>query len=325
MDDSTGTGELGTFLRARRGKLTPQDAGITSYGARRVPGLRREELAQLAGVSVTYYTRLEQGQSTNASETVIDAIARALNLNDDERAHLHDLARPARGTRRRPVRPDHARPGTIRLLSAMTHIPSVVMGRRSEVLAWNPLGHLLLAGHLDFDAPRRPADRPNLTRMLFLDRHTRDLYRNWPEEAAKAVASLRFVAAQFRDDRELAELVGDLSMKSPEFASLWAKHPVQKCMSGAKQFHHPEVGDFELGFEVLHLPDANGQRMLTHTPEPGSPAEAALALLRTTAQEEHGTGERRSALGQTSEGGTEHGCDDGRMHEADWQEVDAAT
>lgn len=282
MDDATGTGELGEFLRSRRGGLTPEDAGITSYGARRVPGLRREELAHLAGVSATYYTRLEQGQSTNASEAVIDAIARALNLNDDERAHLHDLARPTRSQRRRPARPDHARPGTIRLLNAMADVPVVVMGRRSEVLAWNVLGHLLLAGHLDFEAPQRPAERPNLTRMFFLDPHTRDLYRNWRDEATRSVASLWFVAAQFRDDRELAELIGDLSMKSPEFASLWAKHPVERCTSGVKQFHHPEVGDLDLGFEVLHLPDTTGQRLLTHTPEPGSPAEAALALLRAT-------------------------------------------
>lgn len=282
MDDAAGTGELGEFLRSRRGGLTPEDAGITSYGARRVPGLRREELAQLAGVSATYYTRLEQGQSANASETVIDAIARALNLNDDERAHLHDLARPAPGARRRPAKPDHARPGTVRLLNAMDDVPAVVMGRRSEVLAWNVLGHLLLAGHLDFDAPQRPAERPNLTRMLFLDPHTRELHRNWRDEAARSVASLWFVAAQFRDDRGLAELIGDLSLRSPEFASLWASHPVQKCTSGVKQFHHPEVGDLDLGFEVLHLPDAPGQRLLTHAPDPGSPAEISLALLRAT-------------------------------------------
>ena len=280
MTETNGAGELGEFLRSRRAELTPEDVGITSYGARRVPGLRREELAQLAGVSATYYTRLEQGQSTNASEAVIDSIARALNLNDDERLHLHDLARPAPGRRRRPARPDRARAGTVRLINAMSAVPAVVMGRRNEVLAWNPLGHLLLAGHLDFDAPQRPADRPNLTRMLFLDPHTRELYRNWSAEAVMAVASMRFVAAQFRDDRELTELIGELIVNSPDFATLWAKHPVQKCTSGVKQFRHPEVGDFDLGFEVLHLPDANGQRLMTHTAEPGSSAESALALLR---------------------------------------------
>jgi transcriptional regulator with XRE-family HTH domain len=287
MDDRTSAGELGEFLRARRAELTPQGAGITSYGARRVPGLRREELAHLAGVSATYYTRLEQGQSTNASDAVIDSIARALDLNDDERAHLHDLARPVRARRRRPGRPDHARPGIILLLNAMDDIPSVAIGKRNEVLAWNRLGHLLLAGHLDFDAPQRPADRPNLTRMLFLDPHTRELHRNWRDEASLAVASMRFVAAQFKDDRDLAELIGELTLHSKQFASLWAKHPVQRCMTGIKQFRHPVVGDFDLGFEVLHLPDANGQRLITHTAEPDSPAEAALALLQATATAEH--------------------------------------
>jgi len=215
MDKATDAGELGEFLRTRRAGLTPEHVGITSYGARRVPGLRREELAQLAGVSATYYTRLEQGQSTNASEAVIEAIARALSLDDDERAHLHELGRPMRAPRRRPARTDHARPGTVRLLGAMADVPAVVLGRRNEVLAWNSLGHLLLAGHLAADAPTRPTDRPNLTRMLFLDPHTRDLHRNWPAEAALAVASMRFVAAQFRGDRELAELIGELTLNSP--------------------------------------------------------------------------------------------------------------
>lgn len=292
MDDgenvsTTGVSDLGEFLRARRAARTPEDAGITSYGARRVPGLRREELAQLAGVSATYYTRLEQGQSTNASEAVIDALARALDLDEDERAHLHDLARPVRVPRRRAPRPDHARVGTVRLLAAMSDVPAVVVGRRNEVLAWNALGHLLLAGHLDVDAPSRPLDRPNLTRMLFLDPHTRDLYRNWREEATLSVASMRFVAAQHRDDRELAELIGEMSMKSPEFAALWAKHPVRKCTSGIKSFHHPEVGDVDLGFEVLHLPDAGGQRIVTHVAEPGSSAAAALALLRAGIAGDH--------------------------------------
>jgi len=279
MAGSSKANEIGEFLRARRAGLTPEELGIVSYGSRRVPGLRREELAQLAGVSATYYTRLEQGQSTNASLSVIDSIARALNLNPDERAHLHDLARPTRTRRRTPIKPDHARPGTIRLLNAMVDIPAVVMGRRNEILAWNRLGHLLIAGHLEFDAPARPGDRPNLMRMLFLDLHTGDLYRNWREEASLAVASLRFTAAQHQDDPELTQLIGELTLKSPEFAALWAKHPVRRCVNGVKHFRHPEVGDFELSFEMLHLPDGDGQRMLTHTAEPESPAEAALRLL----------------------------------------------
>jgi len=297
-------GALGEFLRSRRARLTPEDAGIRSYGARRVPGLRREELAQLAGVSATYYTRLEQGQSGNASEAVIDAIARALNLEEDERTHLHDLARPVRTKRRRPARPDAARAGTVRLINAMAEVPAVVMGRRSEILAWNRLGHALLAGHHDFDAPSRPLERPNLTRMLFLDAHTRELYTRWDEEAARAVASLRLIAGRYRDDRELAELVGELTLKSDDFASLWAGHPVHNCLSGVKQFHHPEVGDLELGFEVLHLPDDAGHRILTYTSIPGSPSDAALRLLAghpwaTTTPQEPISASRNAASSKT--------------------------
>jgi transcriptional regulator with XRE-family HTH domain len=241
--------------------------------------LRREELAQLAGVSATYYTRLEQGQSTNASESVIDALARALELDDDERAHLRDLARPAQAKRRRRARPEAADPSTVRLIAAMADIPALVMGPRTEVLAWNPLAHALLAGHHDVDAPTRPADRPNLTRMLFLDAHTRELYSRWDEEAARAGASLRLVAGRHRDDRELADLVGELTLKSHEFASLWSRHPVHNCVAGVKHFHHPEIGDLELEFQVLLLPDDSGHRIMTYTAVPGTPSAAAIRLL----------------------------------------------
>lgn len=233
--------ELGEFLKSRRAMLTPEQAGIASYGTRRVPGLRREELAQLAGVSPTYYTRLEQGQSTNASESVINAIARALSLDDDERAHLYDLARPTPSKRPRALRPDAPSPATCRLISAMSEVPAVLMSRRSDVLAWNRLGHALLAGHHAFDAPSRAEDRPNLTRMLFLDPHTRELYIDWGEEATRAVASLRLLAGRLSDDRGLAELVGELTLRSPEFARRWSKHPVRNCVSGTKQFQHPET------------------------------------------------------------------------------------
>lgn len=172
MSDGT---TLGDFLRTRRGRLTPEDVGITSYGSRRVPGLRREELAQLAGVSVTYYTRLEQGQSHQASPSVIEALADALQLSDAERTYLHSLVRPAPARPRRPAKAATARPATRQLLDALEDVPAVVIGTRTEVLAWNILGQQLLAGHLDPGAPYRAADRPNLTRMLFLDPHHRDL------------------------------------------------------------------------------------------------------------------------------------------------------
>ncbi|WP_051367198.1 helix-turn-helix transcriptional regulator [Hamadaea tsunoensis] len=276
------TGDLGEFLRTRRAALTPADAGLTSYGRRRVPGLRREELAQLAGISIAYYTRLEQGQSTGASDSIIEALARALRLRDDERAHLYDLARPRPAARRRAPRAEHATTAGRQLLAAMDGVPAVLVDPRNDVLAWNRLGHALLAGHLPADAPARPADRPNLTRLLFLDRHTRELHRAWSEEAALAVASLRFVAAQQPDDRALSDLIGELTVKSPEFAGLWAKHAVRLCTSGVKRLHHPEVGDLDLDFQVLHLPDTGGQRIVTHTAAPDSGSAYALALLAQT-------------------------------------------
>ena len=275
--------ELGEFLRSRRDRITPEEAGVRSYGRRRVPGLRREELAQLAGVSVTYLTRLEQGQSHNASDAVIDALARALRLDPDERAHVDALVHPRPVRRSHPYRPATARPGAVQLLRSMGEAPAVLLGRFNDILAWNRAGHLLLAGHLDDDAPSRVEDRPNQLTLLFLDPHTRDLYVDWAEEAARAVASLRYVAAQFADDRRLAGLVGELSVKSPEFACLWAGHDVRLCTSGTKRLRHPTVGILELGFEVLHLPEGNGQRVLTHTAAPGSASSAALRLLVSTA------------------------------------------
>lgn len=232
---------------------------------------------------MAYYTRLEQGVSGQASEAVIDALARALGLTEDERAHLHDLARPAPARRPRPPRPAVARRGTRQLVDAMADVPAVVLGPRTEVLAWNELGHLLLAGHLDRSAPERAADRPNLTRMLFRDPHHRDLYARWDEEAARAVASLRLVAGRHPDDRELTELIGGLVVRSAEFAALWAKHPVATCVSGTKRFRHPSVGEFELDFEALELPGDRGQRIIAYSAPPGGPAEAALRLLRAGA------------------------------------------
>lgn len=272
--------ELGNFLKTRRARLQPEDVGLVSYGTRRrVPGLRREELAQLAGVSVAYYTRLEQGQSHNASDGVLDALARALRLTADERAHLRDLARPTRARRRPAVRPERARPGMLQLLGALGGVPAVTLGRRFEVLAWNRLGHALLAGHLDFDSPGRPLDRPNTQRLLFLDPHTRELYPDRETETRRAVAALRMAAGQHPDDHRLAELIGELAMKSDEFGTLWSRHVVSNCDFGVKSFHHPLVGAMELDFEMTRTPDGSGQGLLMFTARPGSPSEAALRLL----------------------------------------------
>ncbi|MEU6868758.1 helix-turn-helix transcriptional regulator [Streptomyces sp. NPDC046876] len=277
MDTPTALGE---FLRTRRAQLQPEDVGLPSHGTRRrVPGLRREELALLAGVSITYYTHLEQGQSTNASDSVLDALARALNLTPDEHAHLMNLARPPRAKRSPSPRPEYAREATKRLIGAMPQVPAVVLDGRNNVLAWNPLGHALLAGHLDPASPDDPAVRPNLTRMLFLDPHTRELYTDWRNEARVALAALRLVAGRNPEDRALAELIGSLMLQSPDFATLWSKHPVRDCTVGTKELHHPVVGPLTLDFENLHLTDGTNHRMLLYTAPAGSPSDAALRML----------------------------------------------
>lgn len=288
MDDlahrpPTDTGSLGAFLRSRRAALTPEAAGIASYGRRRVPGLRREELAQLAGVSATYYARLEQGQTGNASVAVLDALAGALGLDDDERRHLHDLARPLPPPYRDARGPEHATPDVIGLLAAMREVPAILLGRRNDILAWNRLGHLLVGGHHDITSPEHAVSRPNLVRMLFLDPHARELYVDWQGEAARAVASLRALAGRFRDDHEFAALIGELSLESDEFATLWSEHPVRDCTGGTKSFRHPLVGHLEASFTVLQLADEGGQRLVTYTAAEGSPSAAALRLLASHA------------------------------------------
>ncbi|WP_306370217.1 helix-turn-helix transcriptional regulator [Nocardiopsis sp. CC223A] len=268
--------ELGDFLRTRRGALRPEDVGLTPYGERRrVPGLRREELCLLAGVSVTHYTRLEQGRGTRVSREVLTAIARALRLDDDETAHLMDLAAPA--GRPAPPRPEHAGGSARQLITAMAQVPALILDRRNDVLAWNERGHALLGRHLDFGDTDLPAHRPNLTRMLFLEEHMRDLYgERWPEEATLAVASLRLAAGRHPDDRRLAELVGQLAVQSEEFAERWARHPVRTCTSGTKRMDHPVVGRMELAFETLQIPGGPGQRLIAYSAAPGSPSERAL-------------------------------------------------
>lgn len=281
-----GKARLGEFLRTRRSQLRPEDLGIPGYGERRrVPGLRREELALLAGVGVSYYIRLEQGQSLNASPQVLDAIARALRLEEAERLHLHNLARisapgpdggPGRGRTRRPA-PERVTEATGQLLEALAHVPVIVMGRRSDVLAWNRLGHALFAGHLDPGAPDRPAERPNMTRLVFLDAHTRDLYADWPAKARAAVGNLRLVAGRHPDDTALHALVGELSAKSPDFASMWADHRVQACAVATYAMRHPLVGPLTVTQQTLSQDP--GQNVVVATTEAGSPARTTLALL----------------------------------------------
>ncbi|WP_328389131.1 helix-turn-helix transcriptional regulator [Nocardia sp. NBC_00416] len=271
--------ELGEFLRARRARLRPEDAGLPTFGGRRrVPGLRREELAQLAGVSAGYYTRLEQGLSPNASDAVLDAVARVLRLDDTERAHLYTLARPMPRARRPAAKPERARPGVRIMVESFGSVPALVMGRFLDVLAWNPMAHALLAGHLDRTAPDRLADRPNIARMLFLDPHSRELYGDWTRKARSTVADLRLIAGRYPDAPGLMELIGELTVGSSEFAKLWTAHSVGDCGTATRAYHHPVVGELTLMGELLTLPD-EGQRVAIFNAEPGSPSDSALRLL----------------------------------------------
>jgi transcriptional regulator with XRE-family HTH domain len=272
---------LGAFLRASRDRVTPEQVGLRSYDdQRRVSGLRREEVALLAGVSPSYYARLEQGHARHASGQVLDAVASALGLTAAERAHLHSLAEGGarRPARRRPVaeRPD---PALLELLAALDGVPAVVLGRRSDVLAWNPLGRVLIASHLDEAAPLEPETRPNMASLVFLDDETRALYTDWEAKARAVVGNLRLTVGRHPDDPGLAALVGRLSVASPEFAALWADQRVQPCATAVYALHHPVVGDLVVTQQTLRAVDAPDQTLVTHTAPAGSPSAEALALL----------------------------------------------
>lgn len=241
-------------------------------------GLRREELAQLAGVSVSYYTRLEQGQSVNASDAILDALATALRLDEHERAHLRQLASQRPRPRRMPP-PERLSPLTRDLMRSFGTAPAMVLGRRTDVLAWNTLGHALLAGHMGPTAPDCPADRPNLARMLFLDPHIRDLYADWHRKARAVVGNLRVVAGQHPDDARLAALIGELSMKSPEFTALWSDHRVAPCEADEYELRHPLVGTVTVTQHVLTVARSPEQSLVVVTAAEGSGSEHAITLL----------------------------------------------
>jgi transcriptional regulator with XRE-family HTH domain len=276
MDDTPN--RLGEFLRARRGLVQPEDVGLPDLGRRRVEGLRREELALLAGVSVDYYVRLEQGRDTHPSAQVLEALARALRLDDDAVAHLHELAAPAPRRRRRPrASVERVRPGVLRLLEHWTDTPAFVLGRRMDVLAYNALAGLL---HSDFARER------NIVRLVFLDPGAREIYPDYEAVAAETVATLRAAAGPDLDDPALTELVGELSLKSDLFRRLWARHDVREKASGTKRFVHPMVGEIALDYETLRVNDAPEQLVVGYHAAPGSPSAQALALLATMAAEQ---------------------------------------
>lgn len=275
MDNRTETRD---FLSTRRAKITPEQAGLAAYGGnRRVLGLRRGEVAMLAGVSVEYYTRLERGNLSGVSESVLEALANALQLDDAERAHLFDLARAANDggrLRRRPVRKQSIRQGVQLTLDAIAHAPAFVRNGRLDILATNALGRALYAD--SYDTPSGP---PNLARFLFLDPRSHDFYTDWERAANDTVAIMRTEAGRDPYDRGLTDLVGELSTRSEEFRMRWASHNVRQHYTGKKQFHHPIVGDLHTLYEAFELSADDGLTMTIYNAEPGTGTEDALRLL----------------------------------------------
>ncbi|MGA5552684.1 helix-turn-helix domain-containing protein [Streptomyces pseudogriseolus] len=271
-----GNPELRDFLRARRARLSPEDTGLPpGAGVRRVPGLRREEVARLAGVSVDYYVRLERGRNLNVSDSVLDAVARALRLDSTESAHLRALARP-RPSRRRatPEPPQRVRPSLRLMLDRLDDVPVMILGRRTDVLAANRLARVLFT---DFDA--LPARERNMARYLFLAPGARTRLPDWERSARDTVAALHLYTGRHRDDPALPALIGDLSLHSDEFRRWWAHHEVATCTHGTARFHHPLVGGLTLSNESFTPTDDPDLRLHLLTAEAGSPDRQALDLL----------------------------------------------
>ncbi|HEY1822426.1 MAG TPA: helix-turn-helix transcriptional regulator [Trebonia sp.] len=268
--------ELGAFLRAQRARLRPRDVGLVPDAVpRRVPGLRREEVARLAGVSTDYYTRLEQGRKVSASESVLNAVARALRLDDTGRQHLLDLARPASAQpASRTAGVQRVRWSAQQLIESWTDQPAMLTGRRRDVLAVNALARALI-----FDFSALPVAERNYTRWVLLDPHARALYRDWEDVASAMVAVLRMEAGRFPNDKGITDLVGELAVKSPEFPGWWADQRVLAHTHGTKRFRHQLVGDLELEWQGLVLPGDEDQTIFVYFAPPGSPAAEKLALL----------------------------------------------
>jgi transcriptional regulator with XRE-family HTH domain len=272
--------EVREFLSSRRARITPEQAGLPVYGGnRRVKGLRREEVAMLAGVSVDYYVRMERGNLAGASESVLDALGRALQLDEAERDHLFALARAAEpGTRRRRTPPTSVRPAIQQVLDAITDAPAWVRNGRHDIVAMNRLGRALYAPILADS--RRPA---NTTRFVYLDPAAHDFFVDWDRIANDAAAMLRLEAGRNPHDRKLIELVGELSTQSEVFRKRWASHDVQFHRSGHKRLRHPVVGQLDLNFESMELPSEPGLALNVYTAAAGSPTADALTLLASWA------------------------------------------
>jgi transcriptional regulator with XRE-family HTH domain len=271
--------ELRDFLMSRRARITPEHAGVTAIGARRVAGLRREEVAMLAGVSPDYYTRLEKGKVANPSDSVLEAISRVLELDEAEHTHLLDLVRAGarRGptaVRRRPGGPA-PRPSLQWMVDAMTDAGAFVAGPFLDVVAMNHLARAIYAPMLE----GAREERPNFARFAFLDPASRDLYPDWEGAARVAVAQLRLAAGRHPRSRALSALVGDLATRSAEFRTMWAAHEVRLHFAGTKHFDHPAVGPLELSYHSVELPSDPGHALTIYNAVPGSPSADALRLL----------------------------------------------
>ena len=270
------TSELSQFLTSRRAKVTPEQAGLRTFGRRQVTGLRREEVASLAGVSVEYYKRLERGNAAGASDGVLDALADALRLDDAERAHLFDLARaagPATGKRRRRPSAQQVRPVIQRIVDSIGS-PATVGNLRGDFVYANALGRALYAPM--FDSREQP---PNAARFTFLDPAAQQFFTDWEKNAKDLVAALRSEAGRNPYDRALSDLVGELSTRSEPFRKWWAAHNVRYHNTGRKRLHHPTVGDLELDYEVMQLSADSGLLLAVFSAEPGSRSAEALDLL----------------------------------------------
>ena len=279
-------GQIREFLSTRRARISPEQAGLPVYGGdrRRVSGLRRDEVAILAGISSEYYIRLERGNATGVSQGVIDGIAHALQLDEAERAHLLDLIRTAATTRpprRRPA-PQRVRATVQRVLDSMSGTPAFVLNGRLDILAANELGYALFSPI--YADPARP---PSSARFTFLDTHATEFFRDWDKVANDTVALLRAEAGRDPYDRRLSDLIGELSTRSDEFRVRWAAHHVRIHAAGVKLIHHPVVGDLELAFESFPLAADPSQSILTYSAEPGSPSQDALSLLASWATSAH--------------------------------------
>jgi transcriptional regulator with XRE-family HTH domain len=279
---SSNRADVRDFLVSRRARITPEQAGLTFYGGnRRVPGLRREEVAMLAGVSADYYTRLEKGNLSGVSDSVLEAIAGALQLDEAERLHLVDLARaantsPARAARRQV--PQQVRPATRLVLNGMTDTPAFIRNGRLDILAVNTLGRALYSPA--FSVPGRAV---NLARFRFLDPAARDFYPDFADSAHTTVALLRTEAGRDPFNQSLTALIGELSTRSDEFRALWAAHDVRLHRTGLKHFRHPAVGTLDLMFEAMALEADEGLTLTAYTAEPGTPSHDGLKLLATWA------------------------------------------